>query len=337
MEPKRLRYLFEGYLSNRLSPSENEEWLDFIASDQNNAAIRELIDETMETAVPGYEQSPEKAEEIFNAIIARKSPEAAPEIIRMKILKWTAIAASVILLAGLSFLYLVKRNKNGNDKQPVPGMLMVKAPVQNRKYILLADGSRVILHQGSSLSYPPAFNGDKREVYLSGEGYFDIRHDDRKPFIVHTGNIKTTVLGTAFNISAYKDQSNIIVTVARGKVRVDDSRHAIGIITPNQQIMVDAQSGQAKKLTVDATAITEWKRKDLVFDDIPLGEAALALEMQFNVSIVFDESSLKTSRITASFINNEPLEQILKVITRINKMKYAVKDSQVTISSDDSK
>jgi ferric-dicitrate binding protein FerR (iron transport regulator) len=338
MQSKRLRYLFEGYLSGRLNPSENKEWLDYIANDKNNTTIRGLIDETLEAAMPGYEQPAEKAEKIFNTIIAHKSPGTVSGIVRMNILKWTAVAASVILLAGLSLFYLIKQNnKSGSDKQPAHDLMMVKAPVQNRRYILLADGSRVILHQGSTLTHPPVFTGNTRDVYLSGEGYFDIKHDDKKPFVVHTGNIKTTVLGTAFNISAYRDQSSVIVTVTRGKVRVEDSHHSIGIITPNEQIRVDALSGQAKKLAVDATAVTEWKRKDLVFDDIPLGEAALALEMQFNVSIVFDESALKTSHITASFINNEPLEQILKVITRINKMQYNIKDGHVTITAGDAK
>src|SRR5690606_2859673 len=85
----------------------------------------------------------------------------------------------------------------------------------------LPDGSTVIVGVGSKLNYPSSFDSLRtREVYLEGQAYFDIRHNPQKPFIIHTGKVATTVLGTSFNIKAWPEDQDITVTVTRGKVRV---------------------------------------------------------------------------------------------------------------------
>jgi ferric-dicitrate binding protein FerR (iron transport regulator) len=89
--------------------------------------------------------------------------------------------------------------------------------VLHRQLINLPDGSKVVLNANSKLEYPPGFSNNTREVYLDGEAYFDIAHDPGKPFIVHTGSISTRVLGTAFNINAYRSQQFVEVTVTRVK------------------------------------------------------------------------------------------------------------------------
>ncbi|WP_163024732.1 FecR family protein, partial [Pseudomonas viridiflava] len=110
-------------------------------------------------------------------------------------------------------------------------LLTVKSGNEHQK-VNMPDGSTVILNNNSSISYPKVF-GVKRAVTLTGVGYFDIRHDLKKSFTVHTGNLSTVVLGTAFNIKAYDRDHEISVTVTRGKVSVLDSNAALAILTPN--------------------------------------------------------------------------------------------------------
>ncbi|MBN9380212.1 MAG: FecR domain-containing protein [Chitinophagaceae bacterium] len=336
MQPKRLKYLFNGYLSGTLTSSENKEWLNFAQDSKNRAALRQLIDEVAVTDVPAREQSPEKAESIFSHIVSHREAPVALPLRRTMVIKRLAVAASILLVAGL-LVFRLSRRDNGavvrSASTRVPENMM-QSVAEKRRYIVLADGSRVILNQRSTLSHPASFDNGTREVYLTGEGYFDISHDDHKPFIVHTGKLTITVLGTAFNIKAYKDQPNIAVTVTQGKVKVENDRHSLGIVTPNQQIMVDAGSGEVKQATVDAEAVTQWQRKELIFDDMPLDEVVVALKMRFNVTVDFADQALKKSRITASFINNEPLEQVLEVITKVNKIRYSLKDNHVLISGD---
>lgn len=336
MQPTRLNYLFNRYLSNELTPSERLEWLNYINDDNNADTLRELVDRVRLTDIPASEQSSERAENIINAILAHKEAPILPLRHRStgRLLKRWAIAASILVIAGLLIFQLGKNRHNPAVAVTTASMdSLVQSVAQKRKYIVLEDGSRVVLNQHSTLSHPNSFlNNMTREVYLTGEGYFDISHDDHKPFIVHTGSLTITVLGTAFNIKAYKDQPDITVTVTQGKVRVDNAQRSIGIITPNQQITVNAGSGEIQQHAVNAVAVTEWQHKELVFDDTPLSEVAVALQMQFNVPVIFDDPSLKDFRITASLINNEPLDQVLEVITKINKLKYSRQDGHVVIS-----
>ena len=333
MQPTRLNYLLSKYLSNTLTPSERLEWLNYINDENNTETLRQLVDGVLLTEVPANEQSPEKAENIVSSILANKgSIPLQPRRNLSPIKRWVA-AASILLLAGLTTILLNKHQITPIAASPTSIDSLIRSVAQKRKYIVLEDGSRVVLNQHSTLSHPNSFlNNKTREVYLTGEGYFDISHDDHKPFIVHTGNLTITVLGTAFNIKAYKDQPNITVTVTQGKVRVDDDQHSIGIITPNQQITVNAGSGEIKQHDVNAVAVTEWQHKELVFDDMPLSEVAVALQMKFDVPVTFDDPSLKDFRITASFINNEPLDQVLEVITKVNKIRYQMQDGHVVIS-----
>jgi len=333
MQPKRLEYLFKGYLSGTLTPSEIKEWQSFAQDDRNRAALRKLIDEVVVTDVPAREQSPEKAASIFSAIVAHQETPVSSPVRRINILKKLAVAASIILVAGLLVFQLSRRN--GGTAVAIEHRdtsSMMQSVAEKRRYIVLADGSRVILNQRSTLNHPASFTGGTREVYLTGEGYFDINHDDHKPFIVHTGKLTITVLGTAFNIKAYENQPHITVTVTQGKVKVENDRHSIGIITPNQQITVDAGSGEVKQATVDAEAVTQWQRKELIFDDMPLDEVAVALKMRYNVTVDFDDPALKKSRITASFVNNESLDHVLEVITKVNKIRYSILEGHVLIS-----
>ena len=116
------------------------------------------------------------------------------------------------------------------------------------KYILLPDSTQVWLNAGSTLDYPEHFDETTREVTLTGEAYFDVKHAAEHPFIIHTGQIQTTVLGTAFNINAYTDRSNIQVSVSRGKVKVSRGDQLIATLVKGQEVKVSqtGDTGSAK-------------------------------------------------------------------------------------------
>lgn len=123
------------------------------------------------------------------------------------------------------------------DKSKRNSNLEISHPQKENKVIFLPDGSTVFLSPGSRLNYPSTFDGKKkREVFLQGQGFFDIKHNASRPFIVHSGQVATTVLGTAFNIKAQPHEKYITVTVKRGKVSVSDRYKTLGVITPQEQI-----------------------------------------------------------------------------------------------------
>lgn len=327
MQPKRLKYLYDRYVSGRITSAEYNELSEYITQNQTEEQLHELIKETWNTA-PLHKQPDDKADQIFRNILSHTDLAIHKPPRLQVILKRVAVAASIAILAGLGWYFI---NKQQTAASLPSKNIMATTQSQNRRYILLPDGSRVVLNHGSTLTWSPAFNGKTREVYLTGEAYFDIQHLENKPFIVHTGSVETTVLGTAFNINAY--QKYIVVTVTRGKVKVENNHRAVAIITPNEQVTVNAEQNNSTKQTVDAKEAVEWKQKELVFDDLSMDEIALALEMQFNVSISFGDEVLKQKHVTVTFQNNESLEDMLNVITKVNGMHYTRKGNEINITT----
>jgi ferric-dicitrate binding protein FerR (iron transport regulator) len=241
--------------------------------------------------------------------------------------RWSAAVAAAILIGFFMLFY----NANQADIQ----LAILKTPVSVQKAITLADGSRVNINAGSELKYPQAFNGKTREVFLSGEGYFDIHHDAAKPFIIHTGKTVTTVLGTAFNIKEDKLNHTVVVTVTRGKVSVANGDHFLGVITPDQQLSFNTNDGHASKLYVDATKVIAWQKANLQFDDVTLEAAAKQLEQQFNVKITFANDRLKRCRFTGASPAGDNLHTVLTAICGFNNASFQInKDGTVLISGE---
>ena len=243
---------------------------------------------------------------------------------------WQSIAAiaAVVLIA---FTLYLKWPPLQSLLHPVQ-LIVLQAPVNQKQAITLADGSRVWINAGSELRYPKTFNGKKREVYLSGEAYFDIHRDTAKPFIIHTGDVLTKVLGTAFNIKEDKTKHTVQVTVTRGKVSVANGSKLLGVLSPNQQISFNTFKEEASQATVNAAAVIAWQQSDLYFEDVSFGEAIERLQQHFHVKISFRNEKLKDCRFTGTSTNGEELDKILKVMCAFNKATYQVKpDGSIVI------
>lgn len=239
------------------------------------------------------------------------------------------IAAAIIIgLCAAGFLFF--RNKPSTK----PNQLYSVHKQKPNLFLVLPDGSRVILNYGSKLSYASSFNGlSKREVYLIGEAFFDIKHNNLKPFIVHTGKVKTTVLGTAFDVKAVPGEKNITVTVTRGRVKVSDDKRVLGIIIPNQQITFNQQKSVSTQTNIDAQNYTIWTaRDDLYFEDISFGDAAKVLEERFKVKILFLDPAIQSKHFTSTFNKSASLDQALKSICEFNDAFYSYDKGKTTIT-----
>jgi transmembrane sensor len=242
---------------------------------------------------------------------------------------WKNVAAVAAMLT--LFVTLIANwsaIQHGND--PVK-LAIISVPVNQKKKITLDDGSVVWINSSTELKYPKTFSGPTREVYLSGEAYFDIHHNAAKPFIVHTGKVMTTVLGTAFNINASKNLSTVVVTVTRGKVSVADQGRVLGDITPNQQMTYNIKKKIESKITIDAKSVIGWQG-DLYFDNITFEDAANLLQQRFNVKIGFTNNKVRTCRFSGTALEGNNLDQILKVVCAFNHAVYKYNmDGSITI------
>lgn len=242
-------------------------------------------------------------------------------------LKVAAVAAVAMICFGLYQKLVVSQKRSGGAT-----LATLKTPLNLKKHIILADSTRVWINAGSQLNYPQQFKGKTREVYLSGEAYFDIKHNANRPFIVHTGELITTVLGTAFDIKEEKENHTVVVTVTRGKVSVANGTKQLGIITPNQQIRFNSSNNQFVQLKVDAKLAIAWQEHDLHFEDITFAEAAQQLQQRFNVKINFSNIHIKKCKFTGTALKGEKLDKILSVICAFNKATYEIRpDNSIMI------
>jgi ferric-dicitrate binding protein FerR (iron transport regulator) len=299
----------------------------------HTAAEEELRYTTLET-------EDELRDRLFNAILEERVLAAIVTPTRKKTITinfgWWKLAAGVILISLVSWAWL-----HGNKRQEpaIAQQAIIKRvrpatdqPASFIRHISLPDGSQVVLQANSQLNFPEQFLGSSREVTLSGEAYFDIEHDPQRPFIIHTGQVKTTVLGTAFNISAYPDSRKVMVTVTRGKVKVEDSRKLLAVLTPNQKIIYENKTALIKKDTVDAVAqVANWTRQDMIFEGVRFDKAAEMLGRRYGVEIKFSNEALKNCTIKAYFNGTEELDKVLEVLCIISNASYSRPDKNTIL------
>lgn len=170
-----------------------------------------------------------------------------------------------------------------------------------RKVIQLSDGSTIYLGAGSRLQYPEQLTGPTREISLAGEAFFDIVTDPAHPFIIHTGDIATTVLGTSFKIEAFEGQP-VTVAVATGKVKVAAQTNGqikeLAVLTSGKQVSWDHR--QATLDNVNAGDVATWHKGRLVFNNQSLQEIAAALERWYDVQISFDRAQKAKEKVTVT-------------------------------------
>lgn len=134
----------------------------------------------------------------------------------------------------------------------------IRVPLGGEFNLQLSDNTRVHLNSGSSLRYPVRFAGDIREVFLTGEGFFEVTKDEERPFVVKTEEVDVRVLGTSFNVNAYPDEKVVATTLVEGKVRVGYGSKNFDL-DPGMQFVYDREDKTANVRTVDMELYTSWK------------------------------------------------------------------------------
>jgi transmembrane sensor len=316
MASNRILVLFQRYIDGSISNDERIEFIDLAGQPENERLIKDLMDELWST-LPEADTSFFNKNENFDRLLKhRKFSRLVPEKRHYFGVFKVAATIAFFTLFGAGLYFYSQRSVMESS------LSMDNKSNEASRFIRLPDGSTVILNVGSSLTYPEKFSGENRVVQLSGEAFFDIQHDSAKPFIVTTGDITTTVLGTAFNIKAFPEDQHVTVTVTRGKVKVSSTEKLFGVITRDQRITVQRQTNEAQQSRVDSKAAVAWIERDIHFDNISMLDAITELEDRFDVTISLKNEKLKSCRFTATFVKGEGIEQILLVLSEFNHATY---------------
>ncbi|SMC86147.1 FecR family protein [Pedobacter africanus] len=222
-------------------------------------------------------------------------------------------AVAAVLFGGISIFAYLQLDKDAL----VEPVKMATAMAENGKVVnlVLADGTTIWLNSGSTLTYPSKFTGNTRTVSLTGEAYFEVAHRKTQPFLIRTGQLTTTVLGTTFNVNAYKKQENISVSVLSGKVGVADAGAKPVFLTPNLQVVYNRSGRSMKVKTVDASTLIAWREGKLIFKGTALTEVLAAIERKYDVSIAVN-AAFKDCRISVDF-NNESINKVMVVLSQV--------------------
>ncbi|GAB3264193.1 FecR family protein [Larkinella harenae] len=284
---------------------------------------------------------------------ARRRKETEPLIeTRINWASWLAVAASVLLVLGLGMGWRYYRTTQGpatsyhQQKAQAPVALLEKVNRSSSpQTLLLADGSAVRLEKNSRISYPAKFSGDFREVYLSGEAFFEVAPNPRKPFLIYANETVTKVLGTSFRIRAFDNDTKVEVAVRTGKVSVytqktfrkgpaADHEGTGVLLIPNQEVVYNRKTESLRKSLVKMPEMVTPKPEEalMTFDDQPVTEVLQRLEKAYGIDIVYNEELLRHCPITAEFMD-ETLYQKLRFICQAVGASYEVLDGQIVISS----
>lgn len=241
------------------------------------------------------------------------------------------VAASVIIIGMCWFFYRYIKSSNAEPQQPVQWAEFSGIDGQVSTHTL-PDSSVVKLNGSGRIRYMKNFVQTSREVWLEGEGYFDVVRQPEHPFKVHSNNIMASVLGTAFNMKTSGQDSQIVVTVTDGRVSVQNNKKILGVLGVNDQLYYNNRTGEYKQIKVYAASIVAWAGGSLVFKEIPFKEIAAVLEQRFNVRIQFSNTGLQHCILTASFDENVQANDILEMLCKINGSRLMANKDSFTIS-----
>lgn len=193
------------------------------------------------------------------------------------------------------------------------------------KTIRLPDSTIVCLNTGSILIAPDKFTGNKRKVFLFGEGYFEVTPNKEKPFIVTTNLMDIEALGTAFCVAAYQGDNSVRTTLTEGSVRVSSTQNihiSSVVLTPSQQSYYTPEMDQIEVKAVNTALYTSWINGQFIFEETPFAEVIKRLEIQFGVEIGYNEKMFNSDKINAKFIHHESLPDILQALSRVAYFEY---------------
>ena len=191
--------------------------------------------------------------------------------------------------------------------------------------LILADSSSLYINAGTKVVYPNRFEGEKREIYVDGEIFIDVKRDEKRPFVVKTSSCDIQVLGTAFNVNAYKEQGEAEVVLLRGAVSVTDQNHETLRMSPNE--LVSLSGGKVvEKRTVDASAYIDWTQGRLSLNGKNIKSILYKLSLFYGVNIEHD-AAIEPLQLYGTIDLSVPLEKVLDRIKKAVPIEYEKKEN----------
>lgn len=240
---------------------------------------------------------------------------------------WIRAAALVLITLGAIYIYLSIQNYSS----------IKVCQVSNNKIdsLMLSDGTKIIMDAGSSLKYPESFNGNERRVELKGEAFFNVTKNQDSPFIINAENGVIKVLGTQFNIRAWKKEKEVTVSVQEGKVAfqsgLNNFDESAVILTDGKMSRLNEEGIITGPVSFDISTLKSWMKKEFYFLNAPLETVLAQLERWYDVKFEISNPSIQQNKITV-FIQNRPLEENIKLISEVLDISYEMRGKVIKLN-----
>jgi transmembrane sensor len=340
-------FLLVKYISRATDQDENshvEKWIS--ESDQNKSEFIKLSKAwALASAAAGFDKwnTEKRKEEFLKRIIEIRNDErritGANDTGKFKLIRMAIrYAAAIVLILGISGIITLSLNRRSNDE----AFTDISASRGSKTEMTLSDGSKVLLNGGSTIRYGNGYDKNNRDLYLTGEGYFEVAKNHRIPFRVHAGEVVVQATGTVFNIKAYPDENVIETTLVEGSVTVvaESNPENKILLAPNEQVnyyTASSETRMAKNFLIikgiNPQNNTSWINDELIISNETLGSLAIKLGRKYDVDIHFDDNSLQELRYTG-VLKNETIEQILDILKISSAIDYRMEKREIWLFHD---
>lgn len=324
-----VNYLTEGLDKDALG--ELETWIAASAENQQYFIQRREIwfSAVSHEAASVYNKN-EAFEAFKNRVESQKEMHKTPrQGFRLSVLwRYVAVVAVIVAVGCISYW-----QGEVNVKDTFAD-ISVEAPLGSKTKLYLPDGTLVWLNAGSRMTYSQGFGVDNRKVELEGEGYFEVKRNEKIPFFVKTKDLQLQVLGTKFNFRDYPEDHEVVVSLLEGKVELNNllREEKEAFLSPDERAVLNKANGLMTVETVTASNASQWTGGYLFFDEELLLDIAKELERSYNVKIHIANDSLKTFRFYGNFVRREQsIQEVLEALAATEKMKYKIEERNITI------
>jgi ferric-dicitrate binding protein FerR (iron transport regulator) len=324
--------LMVHHLSGSISESDELLLLDILNSDPKfKIQYNEMVKTRAISLIPFIETQKASNYELLiqllnNSLTLNGKPKYMQYFLRIA-------AIIVFVLSTSTSIYFIYTAFNNSSDNMMSYQTIV--PLGSQSKIILPDGTVAWLNSGSILIYNNSYGIENRTVELTGEGYFEVKKDKNKPFLVHTNAIQIKVLGTTFNVRSYINDQTVEVNLLEGKVDVSvlDSK-SIPTLTlkPNQKMIYNKKAKTMQAFAANVSKSAQWQTGKLCFIDASLEEIAKDLERKYDVQICFQSNKIKSEFYSGSLDLNLPLNTLLEYIDVDKKFTRTYHGKTVTIN-----
>lgn len=321
-----IKSLFRKFWANECTPEEIEILINYLKS-ADRAEDLPGIEEMKAKLGLLPRMDEQRADAIFNKVIAESASAVPPARRRRNFPRWVGQAAAVfvgsLLLASLCWWYYHRADT-----------VRYATQFGETRSITLPDGTEVMLNANSALrvaEYPP--EDSIREVWLEGEAFFSVRHTpDHRKFIVNTSHgLRIEVLGTQFNVNSREEKATVVLNSGKVKVQAPTAeKQSQWVMEPGELVEYKPEKQQIDQKAVDTTLYTSWRKNLLLFKDTPLEEIARLIGDNYGYEVKFGEESLAHLQFTGSVPADQP-ELLLTTLAKSFGLRVSQNKKQITI------